>query len=231
MARFGYPLMQPARRRLVLQRWSARLMRHLAAHLTVHGVPPHDDGEPVMLVSNHVSWLDIFVINAAVPTRFVAKSEIRGWPLIGWLCVKAGTLFIERGRWRDLARLDEVIADALRNNAVGGASIGVFLEGTTTDGREVLPFHSALLRPAQLAKVHIVPVAIRYCRSDGSACTEAAYDGDKTLLDTIRLMLTQHEIHTHVHFLTPVNAQGLHRRELARQTREAIVQTLYPAKI
>lgn len=227
VAGFGYPFMKPARRRLALQRWSAKLLRHLAANLTVHGTPPRDDGAPFMLVSNHVSWLDIFAINAAAPTRFVAKSEIRGWPLVGWLCVKADTLFIERGRRRDLARLDELIGDALRNGAAGGAGIGVFLEGTTTDGHEVLPLHSSLLRPAQEANVRIVPVAIQYRRSDGSICTEAAYDGDKTVMDTIRLMLTQHEIHAHVHFLTPVEAQGLHRKELARQTRESIVQTLY----
>ena len=216
--------MKPARRRLALQRWSANLVRHLAARLTVHGEPPRDADAPFMLVSNHVSWLDIFAINAAAPTRFVAKSEIRGWPLVGWLCVKADTLFIERGRRRDLARLDEVIAEALRN----GAGMGVFLEGTTTDGNEVLPFHSSLLRPALAAKARIVPVAIQYRRSDGSICTEAAYDGDKSALDTLRLMLTQHEMHAHVYFLPPLSAEGLHRKALARQAREMIVRTLYP---
>ncbi len=218
--------MKPARRRLALQRWSANLMRHLATNLTVHGTPPPDDGVAFMLVSNHVSWLDIFAINAATPTRFVAKSEIRSWPLVGWLCVKADTLFIERERRRDLARLDGVIASALRN----GAGMGVFLEGTTTDGHQVLPFHSSLLRPALEANVRIVPVAIQYRRSDGSICTEAAYDGDKTALDALRGMLTQHEIHAHVYFLPPVTGGGLHRKELARQTREAIVRTLYPEK-
>ncbi len=216
--------MRPARRRLALQRWSAKLMRHLAARLTVHGVPPSNSDTPFMLVSNHVSWLDIFAINAAVPTRFVAKSEIRNWPLVGWLCVKADTLFIERGRRRDLARLDELITEALRK----GAGMGAFLEGTTTDGSVVLPFHSSLLRPALAAKVRIVPVAIQYCRRDGSICTEAAYDGDKSAFDTLRLMLTQNEIHAHVHFLPAVVAEGLHRKQLAHQVREAIVRTLYP---
>ena len=106
--------------------------------------------------------------------------------------------------------------------------MGVFLEGATTDANQVLPFHSSLLRPALAANVRIVPVAIQYRRSDGSICTEAAYDGDKSALDTLRLMLTQHEMHAHVHFLPPVCATGLHRKELARQTREMIVRTLYP---
>jgi 1-acyl-sn-glycerol-3-phosphate acyltransferase len=224
IAGFGYPLMKPARRRLALQRWSHKLVRRLAARLTVHGEPPRDDGAAFMLISNHVSWLDIFVINAAVPTRFVAKSEVRGWPLIGWLCVKADTLFIERERPRDLARLDGVIVDALRDSA----GLGVFLEGTTTDGSEVLPFHSSLLRPAQQANMQVHPVAIQYRRSDGSICTEAAFDGDKSVMDTLRLMLTQREIHVHVHFLPPVPTQGVHRKVLARQTREMIVGVLYP---
>jgi len=221
VAGVGYPFMSTPRRRRVLQRWSAGLVRHLAAHLTVHGEPP-PHGAPFLLVANHVSWLDIFAINAAVPTRFVAKSEVRRWPLIGWLCVKADTLFIERERPRDIARIDTMIAAALR----AGAGMGVFLEGTTTDGTLVLPFHSSLLRPAQQAGVPVVPVAIQYRRSDGSICTEAAYDGDKSAMDALRLMLTQHEIHAHVHFLPPLATAGVHRKALAQSAREAIVQTL-----
>ena len=174
-----------------------------------------------------INQIQIFAINAAVPTRFVAKSEVRRWPLVGWLCVKADTLFIERARPRDLARIDTLIADALRGGDGAGAGMGVFLEGTTTDGSEVLPFHSSLLRPAQQANIDVHPVAIQYRRSDGSICTEAAYDGDKTLLDTVRLMLTQREINVQVHFLPPLPATGVHRKELARQTREVIVQRIY----
>lgn len=224
VAGVGYRLMTPARQQLALQRWSAKLVRHLAARLTVHGEPPRRDGAPYMLVANHISWLDIFAINAAVPTRFVAKSEVRAWPLVGWLCAKADTLFIERERRRDLARLDDAISKALRNRQ----GMGVFLEGTTTDGSVVLPFHSSLLRAAQLVDVPVYPVAIQYRRSDGSICTEAAYDGDKTPLDTLRLMLTQHEFHVDVHFLPPLAANGVHRKALARRARDMIVARLFP---
>lgn len=108
--------------------------------------------------------------------------------------------------------------------------MGVFLEGATTDANQVLPFHSSLLRPALEAKARIVPVAIQYRRADGSICTEAAYDGNKSVLETFRFMLTQHEMHAHMYFLPPVCAAGLHRKELARQTREMIVRTLSPEK-
>ena len=218
--------MSVARRQRALQRWSAGLVRHLAANLTVHGAPPQHHAGPFLLVANHVSWLDIFAINAAVPTRFVAKSEVRKWPLVGWLCVKADTLFIERDRRRDLARLDSIIAAALRGDDGAGAGMGVFLEGTTTDGTRVLPFHSSLLRPAQQAGARVIPVAIQYRRRDGSICTEAAYDGDKSALDTLKLMLTQHEIHAHLHFLPPLATHGVHRKALANSAREAILQTL-----
>jgi len=222
VAGFGYPFMSMEGRRRALQRWSAALARHLAANLSIHGVPPQHAAGPFLLVANHVSWLDIFVINAAVPTRFVAKSEVRRWPLVGWLCVKTDTLFIERDRRRDLARLDNLIDDALR----AGAGMGVFLEGTTTDGTRVLPFHSSLLRPAQQAGAAVVPVAIQYQHGDGSICTEAAYDGDKSAMDTLLLMLTQHEIHVHVYFLPPLVTEGLHRKTVAHSAREAIVRTL-----
>ncbi len=238
VAGLGYPFMSVARRRLALQRWSAQFVRHLAAQLTIHGAPPLRDAAPFLLVANHVSWLDIFAINAAVPTRFVAKSEVRRWPLVGWLCVKADTLFIERARPRDLARIDALIADALcgdgSDNSVSAAqsatSIGVFLEGSTSDGRQVMPFHSSLLRPAQRAGAAVIPVAIQYQRRDGSICTEAAYDGDKSALDTLKLMLTQHEIHVHVHFLPPLVTQGVHRKVLARDAHAAILRALnFPA--
>lgn len=227
VAGLGYPFMSIARRQRALQRWSAALVRHLAANLTIHGEPPQQGTAPFLLVANHVSWLDIFAINAAVPTRFVAKSEVRRWPLVGWLCVKADTLFIERARPRDLARIDALIANALRGSDGASAGMGVFLEGTTTDGTQVLPFHSSLLRPAQQARARVVPVAIQYRRRDGSICIEAAYDGDKSAMDTLMLMLTQHEIHAHVHFLPSMTTQGVHRKTLARDAHAAIVRTLY----
>src|SRR2546421_6154012 len=83
-AAFVFPFQNQQGRANAIQRWSARLLVLLGVNLRVHGSP--HDRRPLMLVANHVSWLDIFAINAVVATRFVAKSEIRGWPLLGWLC-------------------------------------------------------------------------------------------------------------------------------------------------
>ena len=92
-----FPFVSPARRQREVKRWSARLLRILAVRLHAYGDPPRR-GTPLMLIANHVSWLDIYAINAVLPVRFVAKAEVRRWPVIGWFSEKAGTLFIERAR-------------------------------------------------------------------------------------------------------------------------------------
>lgn len=217
-----FPFLGPAPRRAAVRDWSASLLRLLGVRLHVQGSPPAARERPVMLVGNHVSWLDVFVINAVLPVRFVAKSEVRTWPLIGWLSARTGTLFIERARRRDTMRINRQISEAM----LGGDVIAVFPEGTTTDGSHMLRFHSALLQPAMLAGAAVRPVALRFERIDGSLCVEAAYDGDKSLWDTVRLMVTQPVIHARVWFLPALPADAAHRRELAQIARGVIADCL-----
>ncbi|MGZ5172954.1 MAG: lysophospholipid acyltransferase family protein [Burkholderiales bacterium] len=217
-----FPLQTPQRRKDTIQRWSARLLEILAVRLHVHGEPAACN--PLMLVANHVSWLDIFVINAVIPARFVAKSEIRGWLLLGWLSERSGTLFIQRGRRRDTARINSEVTAALSSGDV----FAVFPEGTTTDGSTVLKFHSSLLAPAQSANAAIQTAAIRFARTDGSLCVEAAYDGDKSFWDSLREMTTQRAIDAHVWFSPVLLHPAQHRRELAASARETIALTLHP---
>ena len=137
-----YPFVGPATRGRRLQRWSAGLLQILAVRLCVSGMPPA--GGAVLVVGNHVSWLDIFAINAIHPARFVAKAEVRRWPLIGWLCARGGTLFIDRARRHHTRDINAVMAKAMQD----GEAFAVFPEGTTTHGDVVLPFHPSLLQPA-----------------------------------------------------------------------------------
>jgi 1-acyl-sn-glycerol-3-phosphate acyltransferase len=128
-----------------------------------------------MIVANHVSWIDIFLISSVRPTRFVAKSEIRGWPLAGWIAERAGTLFIRRDQMRDMARIDARVREVLAE----GDCVGLFPEGITTEGDELRKFHSSLFEPAVANGAHVHPAAIRYehptarsaarCRSSASA--------------------------------------------------------------
>lgn len=222
-----FPFYTPARRRMAVKRWSHSLLRMLGVKLHVHGEIPHKGAPrghapPAMLVANHVSWLDIYAINAATPVRFVSKSEVRGWPVIGWLSAKTGTLYIERARRRDTARINHEIAAAMQHGDV----VAVFPEGTTTDGSEVLRFHSSLLQPALLAEAHVHPVALRFERDDGSLCVEAAYDGDKSLWDTLWLIVAQPVIHAQVWFLEAMPVGSAHRRTLAETARQAIADRL-----
>ena len=222
MVAMVFPFFGKAQRVAHVRRWSTQLLTILAVRVTVSGEPPRAGDAPVMIVANHVSWLDIFAINAVQTMRFVAKSEIRRWPVLGWLCEKGGTLFIERAHRRHIARINAEVAAALTQ----GDAFAVFPEGVITAGDVVLPFHASLLQPALACNARLFPVAIRYTRADGSLCREADYEGDKTLMDALRLMLTQPVIHGHLQFLPPLACDGTHRRELAHEAARLIAQAL-----
>jgi 1-acyl-sn-glycerol-3-phosphate acyltransferase len=220
VAAFIYPFIDQAARRRRLKRWSAQLLRVLEIRKDVHGEPP--DVGVALIVANHVSWLDIFAINAVRPTRFVAKSEIRRWPVIGWLCARGDTLFIDRTRWHHTRDVNAVMAAAMQ----AGDTFAVFPEGFTTHGDVLLPFHASLLQPALTCDAKIYPVAIRYSRDDGSLCTEADYEGEKSLAASLLQLITQRRVHLALHFLPPIDSTGMHRRELADEAAHRIAARL-----
>jgi 1-acyl-sn-glycerol-3-phosphate acyltransferase len=205
-----------------IQRWSARLLAILAIRLEVSGTPPLAGLAPAMIVANHVSWLDIFALNSTRAVRFVAKSEIRRWPVFGWLCAQVGTLFIERTRRHHIAQINGQMAAALRQGDV----FAVFPEGMISAGNVLLPFHASLLQPALACDAMLYPVAIRYTRADGSLCSEADYEGDKSMLGSLLLMVTQPVICARLQFLAPLACAGKHRRELAHETARLIAGVL-----
>lgn len=224
IAAFLFPLQSTERRKREIEHWSLALLDRLNVRLFLHGMPPQYGGRALMVVSNHVSWLDIFAVNAIVPSRFVAKSEVRAWPLAGWLAARTGTLFIDRARRHDTARINHAVSAAL----IEGDVFAVFPEGTTTDGSTVLKFHASLLEPALEADAAVQPVALWYERTDGTLCTEASYSGGKSMWDTLMGITSQHEVRVHVCFLQPILPASRHRRDIAREAREAILLTLYP---
>ena len=130
-----------------------------------------------LIVANHISWVDIFVINAALPSAFVSKEEVRHWPLIGWLAAKCDTVFLRRGSRGHAKIINGQIAEILGK----GNDVAVFPEGTTTDGTHLLHFHGALIQPALAAGRPVLPVAISYWGGDGNRSLDPAYVGDVTL--------------------------------------------------
>lgn len=210
---------EPAHRRL-RQRWSQRLLAILGIRLQTAGVAV----EPgCMLVANHISWVDIFVINAVAPASFVSKAEVRNWPLIGWLAAKNGTIFLRRGS-RGHAKIINAETAAQLD---AGRNVAIFPEGTTTDGSHVLDFHAALLQPAIAAGHAVQPVALSYHAPDGSFSRAAAYDGDVSLGQCIASIIAEREIIARVQAVAPL-ATGPHtdRRSLAREARELILARL-----
>ena len=134
-----------------------------------------------------MSWLDIFVINAAYPAAFISKAEVRDWPLIGWLAAKNETVFLRRGSRGHARIVNAEIASLLGR----GRQVALFPEGTTTDGSHVHPFHAALLQPAIDAGAPIQPLALCYRLPDGSFTRAPAYDGDVSLLDCLKAIVAE----------------------------------------
>ncbi|QNM97196.1 lysophospholipid acyltransferase family protein [Chitinimonas koreensis] len=207
-----------AGRAAAISRWARRLCRILAVEVVVNGSRPAFLPANTVLVANHVSWLDIFVMNTVSVSRFVAKAEVRNWPIVGWLCVRTGTLFVTRERRHDTARVNRSIADALAE----GSCIAVFPEGSTTDGFSLAGFNASLLQPAVDAGAEIVPVALRYYDRTRMRSKAAAYVGEMSLLDSLLQLLVEPRLEAELHFFEPIPASGLHRRDLAR-TAEALI--------
>ncbi|HEX6829242.1 MAG TPA: lysophospholipid acyltransferase family protein, partial [Burkholderiales bacterium] len=152
-----------ARRAELLRNWSRDLLGILHLKLTVHGTPPRVPGGRKVVVGNHLSWIDVFVVDSCAPSRFVAKSEIRHWPVIGWLSARAGTLFIDRSKRHATAHTNEQIIAAIRD----GDCVAVYPEGTTSHGDILRHFHASLLQPAVDAGATLHPAVVRYPGPDG----------------------------------------------------------------
>ena len=217
-----FPFYGRLQRARAVSRWSARLLAVLNVRPSVRGSPPVIANRAAVLVANHVSWLDIQLIHSVWQVRFVAKSEVRRWPLIGWLSARTGTLFIERGKHRHATRINRAIHAAFEQ----GDAVGVFPEGTTTDGRELTRFHASLLQPAVDEGAMVYPVALRYLDETGNINLHASYVGDTTLSESLAMILGQRTIRAELIFLPAIDAIGKTRRELAAQTQSAIAAAL-----
>lgn len=214
-----FPLLGPARRDRVVGAWSARLLRVMG--LRAHFATPPDCPQGAMLVCNHVSWLDIYVILAARHVHFVSKSEVRAWPVLGWLAARAGTLFVERGRRTDTRRIN----DEMRSLMQAGRWVALFPEGTTSDGRGLRRFLSSLLQPAIDLGCPVVPAALRYTTADGKLSTDAAYIDNLSLLQSAIRILDADGLVAELRFGAPLPV-AVSRRDLAVRAEDAVAGLL-----
>lgn len=216
------PLVGQARRTEMIRRWSVRVLAILSVRLKVKGKVPDASAAGVMFVANHISWLDIYLLDAVRPVRFISKAEVRDWPVIGWLAVKVGTLFIERKRRHDTGRANLALVDALRQ----GDCVALFPEGTTSNGTLLRPFHTSLLQPAIDSGGWLWPIAIRYVKQDGTVNLSPAYVDDMSFGASMARILAEPEIVAEVTYLEPLPVNGLSRRELGVLAESAIASAL-----
>lgn len=215
------PLWPQARRHALCEGmtlfWMRGLLRLLPLRIQRHGQPI---GHPAVWVGNHISWLDIVLLGAVSPVRFIAKAEVRQWPLLGWLAASAGTLFVRRGQASG-GDLYQQMTAALQQQQ----SLMIFAEGTTTPGDRVRTFHGRLLSCAVEQQVPVQPVALRYCEQ-GQLSRTAAFIDDDELSSHLWQLLGGPTIDVELHFLPAIDSCNIERNPLARRTRQAVVQAL-----
>ena len=225
IAAFRYGGMSEAGQHAAMRKWSRQILTALGVTVRVEGLaaaPSATLPRRCLLVGNHVSWLDILVLLSVCPATFVAKSEIRRWPLVGWLCAKVGTLFIERGRRRAARRTSGIVSDALAR----GTLVCIFPEGTTSDGLGIAHFHSALFQPAADAGAIVQPLALRYRDRHGHYSAAPNYVGETSFLSSLWSTTGARRMVAELVFLAPLEASGRDRRALARATEAAIAAAL-----
>ena len=221
--RLSFGRLDAAGRHARIQWWSATLLRRLGIVVTVRGAPRPG---ATLLVANHVSWLDIAAIHAAAPqARFVSKSDVEQWPLVGGLVAGAGTLFIARESRRDALRVVHQMAEALR----AGDMVAVFPEGTTGAGRDLLPFHANLLQAAIAVAAPVQPVALRYHQPGLAFSPAAEFLGETTLVQSMWRVACARDLSVEVQLLDAGGSAHADRRALAAHLRERIADALAQA--
>ena len=215
LLRFGS--IDAAQREAYIQWWATKMLRTMGIALRVEGTP-HAGG--TLMVLNHVSWLDIMAVHAVCPrARFVSKADVRQWPLVSRLVDAAGTLYLERERKRDALRVVHVMASAL----TAGEMVAVFPEGTTSDGRALLPFHANLLQAAIATSAPVQPVALRFTdRHDAVMSRAIEFVGETTLLQSLWRVAGGDEVIARVQLLPAVATVGAERRALSEALRARI---------
>jgi len=198
-----------------VQRWSAGFLRRVGVRIVAQGTPRPG---AKLLVANHVSWLDILALDAVVPARFVAKSEVRHWPVFGGFATGSGTLYLQRERPRDALRVVHQMAAALQD----GETVAIFPEGTTGDCHVLLPFHANLLQAAIATATPVQPVALRYFDPAHAISPAVLFVGETTMLQSLWSVACAEGLAVRVDVLPAIAVAHADRRRLAERLRGEI---------
>ena len=217
---FQFPFATQETKNRHIQKWSKRLIAIFGIELRLRN-PEILPATPYLLASNHISWMDIHAINAFKPIRFVAKSDVEGWPIFGWMAKQLGTVFIRRDSARHGRHVANEVSDVLK-----AESVCIFPEGTSTIGEGVLPFKPNLFESAVIAQAPVYSLAITY-RSllSGDRSEAPAFVGDMGLLESMNRILKDRKLIVELVFLPPSGASpdaSSDRKWLALHSQEAI---------
>ncbi|PPC94061.1 MAG: 1-acyl-sn-glycerol-3-phosphate acyltransferase [Methylotenera sp.] len=223
IAAIPLPLVNEYKRSRLIRWWCKSLLSAFNIRVIRSGfIPPTDRPlHNVMVVANHISWSDIHALNSVTPLKFIAKSEIKNWPIFGYLA-KTNAIFIDRTKRHEAANTVETLTENLK----AGANVCLFPEGTTTTGNEVMPFKSSLIQAAIQAESTIYPVAIYYPHPNGGSNTQMAYAGQITLTESMRQVLLQRAPVVELRFLAPIQVKNLTEAEKDRRVLTAHIQQL-----
>lgn len=208
-----FPWLAAGARGEVTRTWSRGLLNILGVRCRVEGAWQRSGG---LVVANHVSWLDPFVLLSIHPMHFVAKAEVRRWPVFGWLAEHAGTVFVNRERPRDVSR----VASAFAGRVDDGEMVAMFPEATTSDGSYVRPFKTALFQVAVTQVVPCLPVALSYVQP------ETIWIDDMSFVHSIWQIAALRRVDVRVVICAAVLPGGQGRRDLAQQSERVIAATL-----
>lgn len=209
--------------------WSARNLEILNIQVITSGAVPDKthDGRGRMFVANHISWVDILALMSVVSIRFIAKSEIRSWPVFGYLAKRTNVLFIDRSKRQEAKRMQGISVDCLNK----GEQLCFFPEGTTTDGTHILPFKGSIIQAAIDAKAVLQPVGIYYPNPDQSANIDMAFAGETSMVESMSTILHRTSSVVTLHYFDPIDLSGqadIERRALTNQAYSVIKSKLYP---
>lgn len=218
---FRYPLMDKANQRKYIQSWSRELFRILGIRVDL--INEHMLTSHALIVSNHLSWLDIFLINTAQPSRFIAKDSIRSWPLVGWLATKAGTVYLKRNNARDLRKTFQVLVTHLHD----GEHFVFFPEGTSGGSQNrLLAFHSNLFEAAIEAEAPVQPCVLHYVDENNQFHDAIDSEIKLPLMENVMRVLRSDTICAELHVLPAIASGGMQRRKLAQDAYDVIQTTL-----
>jgi 1-acyl-sn-glycerol-3-phosphate acyltransferase len=216
----GFESLPVERREALIRWWATKMLRVMGIELQVEGAA---SAGGTLLVANHISWLDIMAVHAVVPqARFVSKADVKHWPLLSRLVTAGGTLYLERERKRDALRVVHLMAEALST----GQTVAIFPEGTTSDGRTLLPFHANLLQAAIGAGSPVQPIALRYSDAVQAKSDAVEFVGATTLMRSLWQVANGERVVVHVTLVAPRDSANVDRRQLAQALRDDIAAQL-----